>query len=58
MILLSDRSTGAEKTTTQRERETASVIELTVHLISHLSSLQSRVNDEESGAYVNERREN
>lgn len=42
----------------QRERETASVIELTVHVISHLSSLQSRANDEESGAHVNVRREN
>lgn len=58
MILLSDRSTGAGKTTTPRERETASVIELTVHVISHLSSLQSRANDEESGAHVNARREN
>lgn len=56
MILLSDRSTGAGKTTILRE--TASVIELTVHVISHLSSLQTRDNDEESGARVNVRGEN
>lgn len=55
MILLSDRSTGAGKTTMPKERETASVIELTVHVISHLSSLQSRANDEESGTHVNAR---
>lgn len=54
MILLSDRSTGAgQQQCREWERETASVIELTVHVIVHLSSLQSLVNDEESSAHVN-----